>query len=276
MLIDFVLPGGWIDPQGTRHVTGTLRAINGVDEEWARTLPASTPRPVFITGLLRRCVTRLGGRRVTARIVRELTVGDRDYLALRLYQTSFRDTLAMVLTCPRGGCGAKLDLVLNIEDIPVESRAVQRSYTLKLDVGQEPSQLEYRTPCGGDQEALLGVDAGTAVEHLLGACLGGTAVDALPASARAMVVAAIEEQSPRVETEMEANCPECGHAFDAELDCTALLVDELRRSRAAFDREIHLLASNYHWPLRELLSLTRAGRARYLSLIGAHSQPLAN
>jgi hypothetical protein len=263
---NFTLAGGLLQSDGACHREGWLRPLNGFDEEWIHALTPSTSRAVFVTGLLARCVRRIGGRKVTREMLRELTVGDRDQLMLRLYQASFGDRLSLVLTCPREGCGAKLDLDLRVEDIPVEERALQASYWLRLG-GAEPVEIEFRLPRGGDQERLAssgGLKEGEAHDRLLDACvLSGP----WPAWGKEALTAAIEERAPRVESEVEVTCPECGHPFDAELDPITLLLQEVERGRTVFDRELHLLAFHYHWPLGELYSLPRSRRQRFLQLL---------
>jgi len=38
-------------------------------------------------------------------------------------------------------------------------------------------------------------------------------------------------------------------------------------SRAGFERELHVLAFHYHWPLGDLMALTRPRRRRFLHLL---------
>jgi hypothetical protein len=262
LLATFRLPGGVLSTDGTRQRTGTLRPLNGYDEEWASTLPSSTSRAAFVTGLLERCVKQVGDQPTTRSLVRDLTVGDRDYLVLKIHEATFGEKLSLLLVCPREGCGAKMDLDLAVADIPVEEREVRPSYRLALE---GMAEVEFRLPRGGDQEALAEAgDAGDLRERLLDACLlSGTRA---PGSSEAFGEA-IEQLAPRVESELEVACPECGQRFEAELDVVSLLLQELARGRAGFDREIHLLALHYHWPLRELLSLTRPRRRRFLRLL---------
>ena len=262
---EFTLPGGWLDAGGACHRRGVLRPLAGSDEEWIHSVPASRPRAAFVTDLLARCVLRIGGRRATQQVVRELTIGDREFLVLKLYQATFGDRYAMVLTCPRAECGAKMDLDLLIEQIPVEERPLAASYRLEL-LEPEPLTVEFRLPRGADQERLaeLGDDATAQRDGLLDACVVG---EAPPAWSREALIAAIETRAPGVESELEVSCPDCGLPFEVELDLASLLLQEVERGRAAFDRELHLLAFHYHWPLRELYSLTRPRRHRFLRLL---------
>jgi hypothetical protein len=273
---EFTLPGGLLDSKGACYRQGRLRALTGADEEWIYSLPTSRMQAPFVTELLARCIHSIGTERVTKDLLRQLTSGDRDYLLLKLRQASFGDLVSLVLICPREACGAKMDLDINIEQIPVEARELRTSYRLRLG---EPGSLEieYRVPCGGDEEKLLlsvSPDRTTLRNQLLAACVVGigsessrNSNDELSESIKQALIDAIEEVAPRVETEIEVPCPECNQRFTFELDPVQLLLEEVGRGRRNFEREIHLLALHYHWPLRELLGLTRPQRQRYLRLL---------
>jgi hypothetical protein len=266
MRATFTLPGGLLDGSGPRLQAGWLRPLDGFDEEWIHSLPPSTARAAFVTQLLARCVRRIGGRRVTRAVARALTVGDRDFLVLRVYQATFGGVLALVLDCAHPGCGAKMNLDLRIEDIPVEERRPEASYRLRLGA-PEPVEIEYRLPRGADEERLASSGPGTPAElrqRLLDACVLS---EGRPAWSDEALTAAIEAGTPHVEWEIEVRCPQCDRSFDVELDVVSVLLQEVAQGRRGFDREIHLLAFHYHWPLRELLALTRPRRQRFLRLL---------
>src|SRR5205807_623865 len=161
--------------------------------------------------------------RATPGTLRALTVADRDYLLLALRRLTYGERIALVLTCPREGCGARMDVDVTIDDIPVEPRPIEPRYHLALpgpDGAPRPVEIAALSPESRD-----------AIER------------------------EIELRSPRVELEMGTACPECGHELEAAIDPAGLVIDEVRRGRASFDREIHTLALHYHWPLRELLGM---------------------
>lgn len=260
MRVAFTLLGGLVGGDGVSHRRGSLRPLNGFDEERLHALPPSTPRAVMVTELLARAVKTVGEVRMTREVARALSSGDRDYLLLQLCRATYGETLALVLVCPR--CDAKMDLDLRIDQIPVEERAPATSHRVVAD----DIEIEFRLPRGGDEEALAGLSAEAAREQLLDACVIG-ARPAWSAARREALIAAIEREAPRVESELEVNCPECGGAFDSELDIAQLVLGEVLSGRNAFERELHTLAFHYHWSLHELMSLTRPRRRRFLGLL---------
>lgn len=263
----FTLPGGLLGSSGTCTRRGWLRPLNGADEEWLHELPSDTGQAAVVTGLLARCVRRVGHDRVTPGMMRRLAIGDRDFLMLKLYQVTFGDVISLLPICPKPGCGAKMNLDLAVADIPIENRPTEPSYCLMLD-GEPPAEIKFRLPRGADQErlaAMKGASAAELRERLLDACmLSGDR----PRGSSDALAEAIEQRSPGVALEVELHCPECEHAFDLDLDIAALVLREVAQRRATFDREIHLLAFHYRWPLHELFSLTAPRRQRFVRLLG--------
>jgi hypothetical protein len=85
------LPGGYHDDAGRCHREVELCGLSGRDEE---RLCAHEGSPAErITAVLARCVRRIGGiERVDEEVARELTVGDRLFLLLKLREVTFVQT----------------------------------------------------------------------------------------------------------------------------------------------------------------------------------------
>jgi hypothetical protein len=278
---DFTLPGGLIDGAGARHRDGWLRPLTGHDEDWLHSLAPSTRHAGLVTELLARCVTSIGPYPVTADLVCDLTVGDRDYLLVKLREATFGPGVSRVLACPHDGCGAKMDLDLVVDDFTITERPTQPSHRLQLD-GQADGaalEVEFRAPRGRELEWIAEHATASADElcdRLLHRCVvrvstegggGASSFSALSAASRRALAAAIEEAGPQVELEVELVCPDCARTFDVEIDPASLLLEDVGAGRAAFERELHVLAFHYHWSLRELLELTRSRRQQFLRVL---------
>jgi len=274
----FTLPGGYLDERGVCHREAMLRPMTGRDEEWLPPIPPSIRSAPLITALLARCVKAIGARRANAETIRALTAGDRDFLLLMLRRLTFGETISLILVCPEERCGAKMDVEIALDEIPVESRALKPVYRITLPEAP-PIQVEFRLPSGRDLEQLADMASSPAEDPargLLAACatrfgelpsVGAAEIAQLSPESRALLEREIELHSPKVELDMETTCPECSREFSTLLDPLALLLDEVRQGRAALDREIHTLAFHYHWARRELLGLTRPERQRYIRLL---------
>lgn len=267
------LPGGWLDRRGACQREVLLRPLRGGDEEWFYKLPPQALQASVMATLLARCVRRIGPYRASRAMIRALPASDCDYLALCLYRLTFGDKVERVLVCPNPACGAKMDVDFDASQLPVEERPQRPRYTLRLDA-PTAREVGFRLPRLGDVEAAIG--AKDPELALLSRCIldidgeapGGEAVGAmLPVEARAAIGATMEQASPRVEDVIEASCPECGREFSTMFDAAAALLAGLYTRRREFNRAVHLLSFYYHWPLGEILRMTREQRQRYVRLL---------
>ncbi len=277
----FLLPGGYWDRDGILHREVQLRPLTGREEEWIADPAREWTEAALVTALLRRCIERIGPDRPTEEMVRSLVVGDRDYLMLRLRQITFGKRVALTLICPRSECAKKMDIDLALDQIPIEPKPIapHHALTLSEDAGHPEQEIVFRIPNGADQEAARGwseLDARGRVNRLLARCLlkigevdaiTPDRVSRLSEKAVEEIAVAMERNSPLIDAEMEACCPECGHLFTHRFEGVPFFMNELLRGRTQLEREVHLLGFYYHWPLREILGMTRQKRHRYLRLL---------
>lgn len=272
---DIALPHGVLrDGRVDRAVA--LRAPTGADEQWVLDRDDLT-LPERLSRLLERCVLRIGGRRSSPRLVRELVSGDREALALQLRALAFGDRLACVLDCP--ACREAMDLDLSVDDLLVASYAnPSENHEVTLSDG---CRVRFRLPTGVDLEAVAGAeDVDEGVSALLERCVSTVELErrvltGLTPDQRAELDGQMARLDPQAEIRLNARCPECGEEFAAMLDAAGLLLDELAGDRDALDGEIHAIALRYHWSEAEILALEVTRRRRYLELL-ADSSPAAS
>ena len=283
------LPHGlWRD--GVRHGDAALRPVTGADELFLLEEAAALSKAARVTGLLARCVGRIGDIADPAPAdVRALSVGDREALLLHLRRISFGSRIDCVANCPADGCGEPMDLSFEVADLlvpPVQEQAVQEQAdgqvgeTAVAEVAQAGAdwRVAYRAPAGADQEAVAALartDPAAAAHTLLDRCVVSVADPqgvpvprdaALPALER-LLPELMSRRDPQAEIRLSLDCPACGHWFEILFDTADFLVAELAaRGRSIFD-EVHLIARHYHWAEAEILSLSAGRRRRYLSLI---------
>jgi hypothetical protein len=205
--------------------------------------------------------------RLDAGALRELSVGDRDFLVLKLGQASFGGRVTLTLACPLDACGARMDVDFEIDDLPVNRLPRQAGYPVSVPGGDTPP-VRFRLPGGGDLEACAVRGAGDPEAALLARCLvgpdGAAATDPVLRSA---VDAELDRVMPGVPREVSAVCPECGHEFDTAFDPVVWLLRRVWRGRDLLDRDIHLLSFHYHWPLEAILEMAGPVRREYVSLL---------
>lgn len=293
----FVLPGGYVADDGLIHCEVELSPLTGrLEELLANVLPHACSASA-VTALLTACVNRVGTlATVNAELVGDLSVGDREYLLLRLRQMAFGSAVEIVRRCANPDCGKPMDIAFSLADLAIECKATTaRYFKLKLsavDFAEESDgaskgeaseyddcEVEFRLPTGADQEALAAgfrVNQAVAVNQLLTRCVRrvGTRVTVdekfiakLPTAAREKIAAAMERFAPQVAIELDLTCPECRTSFVADLDFTEFFLAEMMFNTSRLEREVHFLARHYHWSEQDILSLTRKKRQRYVELL---------
>jgi len=277
-----ILPGGYRDQKGGVHRDVVLAPMTGRQEDLLADRIGTTPVPLLVTALLASCLRRLGPLRpVPVDVVRDLPVGDRAFLLLKLRQLSFGQRVAAVLNCP--ACEHPMDLAFSLDQIPVETghpAGPAEPFEIPLAASGLARTVQFRLPTGADQEILATAPGGMteerAVTILLARCLlrlGDTetidehGVLAIDLVARIEIEERMQRYSSSVDLDLEVTCPECGHGFVQPFDYASLMLTEIRLRRPQLYREVHLLALHYHWSEREILGLTRDRRRTYLALL---------
>jgi hypothetical protein len=135
-------------------------------------------------------------------------------------------------------------------------------------------RVRFRLPTGEDQEAvarLPAADAADASTELAMRCVidvdggepGTTSITELEDGLGDRMA----DLDPQAETVIEMTCPNCGSPMSGSLDAASYLFEELAHRSRHLLREVHVLASVYHWSEADILAMTSQRRARYLELI---------
>ena len=274
-----MLPLGYIDRDGQAHREVELKPITGREQRLLAGLSPQAAMATIVTALLSWRLERIGSLpRVGASLVRELLVGDREFLLLKLFEITFGARLYVALRCPAEGCSEPLEVPLEVGDLTVEAPPIRsRTFFFKLQSDPE-RQMEFRLPTGGDQEAIARRQGLTEEEQhalLLASCLQGQhgtdaateVIKKLSGGDREQIELQMKALAPHLELELEAVCPECGANFTAEVDLPFLVLSEMKAKEAPLDREVHFLAWHYHWSEAEILALSPTRRRRYIELL---------
>src|SRR6266496_3877278 len=107
----FLLPGGYWDASGVLHREAELIALTGREEELLADKTAGAAAGL-VTALLARCMRGIGTvRPVTEDVARELPVGDRQYLLIKLRQLTCGDQEALTPLLARNEAEALTQLL---------------------------------------------------------------------------------------------------------------------------------------------------------------------
>jgi len=289
-----LLPGGYWDAAGVLHRQAQLTALTGREEELLA--DKAVCAAAAATAVLARCVRRIGTvEPVTQEVARELLVGDRQYLLIKIRQLTFGDRVEAVVRCPWPDCGESVDIDFTISEVPMKNAGARAGfYDAELSpeaaaasgLGPGAVRARFRLPNGGDQEALaplLARNEAEALTRLLCRCVCGIGADDsaseeqvrnLSPEARVQIEREMEKAAPGVDLTLEAKCPQCARAFPVPFDAQDFLLGEARQSRDLLQREIHYLAYHYHWSEREILDMTRDKRHRYIEILSDEMERL--
>jgi hypothetical protein len=287
----FILPGGFFQ-NGTCFREVKLHPPTGRAEEQLGDALNSRCLAAAITILLTHCIERIGPiTDITPEIVRNVLVGDRDYLVLKLRQITFGNRVEATLICPNPQCGENIDIDFDLRRIPVKPGKISSQvFILKLpkqagfedNEGDKHYKVEFRLSNGGDQEdsaPLAAHNECQAVNRLLAGCIqridgiveiDESQIEKLSLSARRKIEKTMAELAPQVDLEIEAQCPECKNTFSFPFNMSQFFIDEMRGDLNQLYQEVHLLAFYYKWSESDILSMTRLKRQKYLGLLSEH------
>lgn len=209
---------------------------------------------------------------ITYDTLAELPVGTRNAQLLELRAQLFGETLVAVANCPQ--CGERLEIELRAAELGAEKWGSE-THAPTVDVRVDGYALRVRLPNSLDLLAVANESQiTTAREKLLERCLveiHSAQDSALSSPLPAFVVDAVAEKmaqaDPQADLELALTCPNCAHAWQTPLDPIAFLWSEIDAWAQRILREIHALASAYHWSEQEILALSPQRRQMYLELI---------
>jgi len=274
-----ILPNGF-SINGRPYRNAGLRVPNGNDEIFIKELfpgISAVKRTIF---LLSRCVVELGPKKeVDDNDIRNLTLGDRDALLLHLRRLTYGERIESVIICPKAGCKEKMSLELQIDSLLIPpKRHIREFYQLNKKVNGEDYSIEFKLPSAGDIEAVSDSsvkDSEPASTKLLYRCIRDVKKNGqnlksgimLPETVADAISRRMAELDTQSEILLKMTCPACSFEFIADFDIGDFFLKELAAHSQDIFREVHLLAWNYHWDEKEILTMTRERRQIYLNIL---------
>jgi hypothetical protein len=179
--------------------------------------------------------------------------------------------LPLVVQCPGESCGQLLEITLALDDLLGLQRQAECRDLLDWMEGGKP--LRLRRPTGRDQRTWRSTVFASAAEAR-GDIVRTLAVEGATLRLEDSLEALDAELAafdPLVAFSLRIACTECGaeNEFPVELEEVALR--ELKKRQAQLLRDVHRLATRYHWSEAEVFDVTPERRARYLRLIEAEA-----
>jgi len=255
-----MLPGGLVRDGERRRDLRFKRVSGRLELAIWECGEAASSLPHQVSLALAAALDRVGDAPADLDSVRELCVADRQFAMHRLAERLGLGQVWRTSTC--AACGTPFDFPLDLGALPVKEPGAGYPFA---EVAATPGRLRFRVPNGTDQEAIAALPPAEAVRTLVKRCqVEGPDVPAGAFTAEDLraIEASLEEVSPGVVTQVEARCPSCGAGQRVSVEPYLSL-----KAGATLVSEVHALASAYHWSEREILSLPRKRRHKYLSLV---------
>ncbi|MBK6878806.1 MAG: hypothetical protein IPG99_20815 [Ignavibacteria bacterium] len=190
----------------------------------------------------------------------QIVTADRDRLLAALYISLYGAKVESTVTCKK--CEEKFDLDFSLHALLKHFGHSTTPFSENGKYELEPG-LSFRLPTGEDEIQINGFTGAEAEKKLLERCLleGNAETDS------ERVQLKMEELAPMLSMHMQAICPECSHDQEVQFDMQSFFLTKLIQERQGLIREIHYIASQYHWSHQEILDLPRNLRKQYAALI---------
>lgn len=204
-------------------------------------------------------------------VLTHLPVGRRDSLIIQLRQRMLGDGMPVTVQCPM--CQERLEFDTSATELLSCCPAEDADTVAELEV--DGYRVRARPLDSVDLTTLpQGLSRAAARAHLIGRVVeaawhedAAVAPADLPDAVVAALASRLVEIDPVADLSFALMCPACGHAWSASFDITVYFWRELSAMARAMLEDVHLLATAYGWREDDVLKMSAARRAFYLSRI---------
>lgn len=192
-----------------------------------------------------------------------LSACDRDRILTAIYLATFGSRITSTMHCSR--CGNLFDLNFRLDELAAALDGSLPEGVEVLGAGRFRSAagFEFRVPTASEEIEAARRDPSEAEQWLANQCLLSSSAPPDIAS----IQQAMEEAAPALDLELTAQCPECNASQLVRFDIQSYLLDAVRQGLPRLTRDVHRVASAYHWSQREILSLPRSQRRDLVDMI---------
>lgn len=254
-------------PSGRRDVWVTRARAFGERAEDLDVDFSRLPRPVLVGEILKRCLPALDDGLCDECDIQQWTL-DRRLQGL-LAVAAAGGTAALTTRHRCAHCDETLEIPLDLANFARDEAAADFDATLPSG-----ERLCVSLPTGHHQQHWLRKGDVTirGMARDLVRSIDGEHVRGdweVPEDWLEFIAGRLEQHDPLTALELLARCPECDAEATIAFDLEALLLEQLQSRQMQILREIHLLASGYHWSEREILGMPAWRRRHYLGRFGA-------
>lgn len=236
---------GYVDEEGTVHKEFQVKEITGVEEEAISKTGIKENGSKVVRTLLEKCVTRIGvyeNSKIPLNkwrsIIQSLTVGDQDFILLKIREETFGKEIETYHKCP--SCKAELNAFIDVDELKIIPFNGEREFEFELPKGYKDKNGKVhkigklRYPNGHDREILDNIarkNLGTANTMLLTRCITDFGevkvhdkiVREMSIRDREYLLNLLKENAFGIDLETTINCSNCGEEFTTTLNVVNFL-----------------------------------------------------
>ncbi|WP_269936626.1 hypothetical protein [Arthrobacter sp. HY1533] len=201
-------------------------------------------------------------------VLADWPLGRRDSELLAFRASLFGPGLEAIAQCP--GCGMEVELAFTVGEL---AGTPQDRHAAPLTVHLDGYEATLRPVTSRD---LLAMDPGNTEAALTARCIttvteAGAPVEpgTLPPDVLATLGEELGRADPAAATELNVQCPGCGHGWLAPFHIASYLWNELHHWARRLLIDVHTLARAYGWSEQDILALPPLRRQAYLELVGS-------
>jgi hypothetical protein len=238
-----------------------VRELSGRDE-----LDVDLTTPTGATRLVASLLVDADGTSVAPSDVWTLTLSDRDRILALIYAAGFGDHVESQLNCE--ACNKEFEVRFSLVELVASLHEPKNGPALGPDsdgIYALADGRRFRLPTTEDERAVAGMDSARAVAELLVRCTVAGQASENPEELQN----AMEQLGPILSLDIPTKCAFCSVEQLVRFDLSSYLDSALRKERALLVREVHRLATAYHWSFDEILGLPRSQRRLFVGLAEA-------
>jgi hypothetical protein len=220
---------------------------------------------------------------LTADELAQLSIGERDGRLLELRELTFGSQLVSLASC--SACGEPMEFCFRAAEIRVASESEKVTSELQgvckasglqtLSIDAKEFDVLFRLPNSLDLAAIAGSPHADASQQLLlqRCILSARHLDEeinasqLPAQILETIALRMEEADPQANVQLNLNCLQCDHQWQAVFDIESFFWTELQVWAERLLGEVHVLARAYGWREADILAMSPYRRQFYLGML---------
>lgn len=192
--------------------------------------------------------------------VADIVTADRDRIFASLYMYLYGNKIESAITCRH--CGSLFDLDFSLPSL-LDHYQLSSAGASAEGVYEIEQETRFRLPTGADELLLTEYSETTAEDFLLSRCLIKGDIKMVGG----LVQEKMAEIAPVLNLVLQAHCPECSTDQAVHFDIQTFFLTRLKQEYPQLMREVHRIASCYHWPADSILLLPRHQRKQFVQLI---------